>query len=584
MCEGFNAFFKNVATELAEKIPKPEKSFLEYLKKAKEAETPLELQTVSQEEVAKTISSFKPKVSSGYDNISYKTLKQITKYILNPLTFCLNKCIKESIFPSILKMSKILPLFKKGDKNLAKNYRPISMLSVFSQLLQKIINKQCNEFIISNELSYEKQFGFKEKNSTSHAMLTIINEIESGLNKKHYVLIINLDFSMGFDTVNTEEILPQKLRHYFKNENTCKMINSFLKERQQYIKIGKHESNIIDAKNIGTVQGSNLGAQLFSVYVTDLPEVTKNLSFTLFADDTTAVATDRNLKDLEKKVNQEMMKLRDYLNANRLSLNISKTTYSIFCPPGKKVKENIRIKIGNEEIQRTEEALFLGLILDTSLRFQSQFKKVVEKVKKGVNAIIMTKNTLTYQAKLKLYHSLVHSHLLYCNQIWLQKINAKEMNQLKVLQKRAIRALFNVKYNCHTNDLFELSGIVKVEDITKRENLTCMYLYKERLLPKPIQEMITKATSKHEKNTRSTDTEKLYINTGILKEDNTLFKMIDFWNKTQIEIKSKSYSLPTVRKRIDFHISQKSKTKCEKIGCNSCYCYDVEKLKKYMKH
>ena len=142
------------------------------------------------------------------------------------------------------------------------------------------------------------------------------------------------------------------------------------------------------------------------------------------------------------------------------------------------------------------------MTIDTKMQFRKHFENVLEKVKKGVNAMIAAKNLLSYKAKLKIYHSLVHSHLLYCSQVWLQKLSSSDIQKLVVLQKKSLRALFNVKYNSHTGSLFELSRIVKVEDIAKKENLMMMYKFKEKMLPNAIENMILQATKRHERQTR----------------------------------------------------------------------------------
>ena len=437
----------------------------------------------------------------------------------------------------------------------------------------------------NNDLLHDKQFGFRAAHSTSHALFLTINEIEKAINQKKYVILLSLDLRMAFDTVNTEKILPEKLRHYFQNEETCKLLDSFFQERKQFVQIGKFKSNVINAKNISVVQGSALGPAMFSLYINDLPQVT-DLGCILFADDTTCIASGKNLESLVKKVNEELKKIKDYLDANKLSLNVAKTTYAIFCPQSKTVENNVQIKIGDEIVKKSEEILFLGVTIDTKLQFRKHFENVLAKVKKGVNAMIATKNFLSYKAKLKIYHSLVHSHLSYCNQVWLQKLSNRDIQSLEVLQKKAVRALFKVKYNSHTGRLFELSRIVKVEDIAKKDNLMMMYKFKEKMLPKAIENMILEATKRHDRQTRfqlNETNKKILIPNSSLKHHNILYKMLDYWNQSCIEIKSSTYKLGTVKKRIDHYLRLKHDHFCDKIGCYSCYRFDEEKILKYMK-
>ena len=110
-----------------------------------------------------------------------------------------------------------------------------------------------------------------------------------------------------------------------------------------------------------------------------------------------------------------------------------------------------------------------------------------------------------------------------------------------------------------------------------------MYKLKENMLPPVIEKMFLEGTKRHGKNTRISEPKKVYINHGLLKEGNTLFKMIDYWNNSNIEIKSKTFPLTNVKKRINYFFRQKNQQECEKIRCKSCNAYDEEKLIKYMK-
>lgn len=116
----------------------------------------------------------------------------------------------------------------------------------------------------------------------------------------------------------------------------------------------------------------------------------------------------------------------------------------------------LKLEIGDVEIKETVEIKFLGVLVHKNFRFQGHFEKVLDKVKKGVNALIRAKFILNYQAKINIYHSLIHSHINYCCLSWISKISSKQMKQLATLQKRALRAVFNAKYNSHSNILFYL--------------------------------------------------------------------------------------------------------------------------------
>ena len=317
------------------------------------------------------------------------------------------------------------------------------------------------------------------------------------------------------------------------------------------------------------------------LYINDLPDVTNMLTI-LFADDTNCIVSGNNLKILEKQVNDELIKIKDFMMANKLSLNTSKTTFTIISPPNKTPKDKITLKIGKEVIKETDEFSFLGIIIDKNLKFKSHFNKVLAKVKNGVNALSSIKKTLNYRSKIMIYHSLIHSHLNYCSLSWLPKLNTKQLDTLITLQKRAIRAIFNSKYNSHTNILFQYSHITKVEDICEAESLKMMYQYKEGLLPFGVSQTIKKFTEASTFLTRSNATPKITIRG--LRKDDILYEMITYWNKCNLEIKDQTYKMPSVKQRIKGYLRKRYNFNCHRQKCFSCFRTNETALLEYMKN
>ena len=152
-----------------------------------------------------------------------------------------------------------------------------------------------------------------------------------------------------FDTVN-HDILTRKLEHYGIRGSVLDWFRSYLRGRLQYVSVNAHSSDLLPI-SCGVPQGSVLGPLLFLIYVNDLPNISKVLQFYLFADDTSIYYKSDNLLTLQKVVNRELRKVRKWLEANRLSLNISKTNYVIFHSKVSKIDEFIKIKIGSKTTQ-----------------------------------------------------------------------------------------------------------------------------------------------------------------------------------------------------------------------------------------
>ena len=171
----FNTYFNKVAQKLAEKIPKTNNKFQDYLKNPNEHS--LYLTEVYPDEVHKLLKQLNTEKSQDIFGISPKLLKMGADYLANPLSKIFNICFKEGIFPDELKVSQILPIHKAESKLTASNYRPISILPIISKIFEKIIYSRLISFINKYNLLYEKQFGFQQHKSTEHAILQLLTHV-----------------------------------------------------------------------------------------------------------------------------------------------------------------------------------------------------------------------------------------------------------------------------------------------------------------------------------------------------------------------------------------------------------------------
>ena len=176
------------------------------------------LMHVTDEEVVKVISSFKDS-SAVWDELKPGIIKNIKGCIAMPLTYICNLSFKMGIFPMQLKIANVVPIYKSGNEHIFSNYRPVSMLPVFSKILEKLMYSKLMNFITNNKLLYKYQFGFQKGKSTYMALILLIDKITEALDKGDCVVGIYLDFSKAFDTVN-HDILPQKTQYVW-NPRHC---------------------------------------------------------------------------------------------------------------------------------------------------------------------------------------------------------------------------------------------------------------------------------------------------------------------------------------------------------------------------
>ena len=223
-------------------------------------------------------------------------------------------------------------------------------------------------FVQSKNILYHSQFGFRRKHSTEHAILNIVNKIQENMDNERFTCGIFIDLQKAFDTVD-HSILLHKLYYYGFRGIIQDWFSSYLINRVQSTQVGTNISNK-EINLCGVPQGSVLGPLLFLIYVNDIYQSSNKFSFHLFADDTNLIYSDKNPKTLESVVNEELLKVYDWLNANKLTLNIKKSNFVIFHLPQKKLNYQINIKIFDKKdnkyisLERKEYVKYLGISLD----------------------------------------------------------------------------------------------------------------------------------------------------------------------------------------------------------------------------
>ena len=491
----FNKYFVNAGDSLAKQIPHHPGSPLQYLRG--NYINSLFLTPVTDDEIITIVKGLKNS-SPGLDGLRTDIIKDVIRDIAKPITHICNLSFMEGVFPDSMKLAKVTPIYKKGDPKLFPNYRPISVLSIFSKILEKVMYTRLQEYIVRNNILYDLQFGFRESHSTFHALSFLCSKLQQAIDDGQYAIGVFLDFSKAFDTIN-HDILFQKLEHYGIRGITLKWFKSYLFNRRQAVSF----QNVLSQEEFitcGVPQGSILGPLLFLLYINDLPNVSDTLLAILFADDTNVFVTGQNIKELEQSLNVELQKISSWLQVNRLSLNIAKTHYMIFNGK-KKTKHNIDVKIQGETIAECIETTFLGITIDAKLTWRNHIEKVCNKMSKCTGIIARVKHILPKSALKTLYNTLVLPYLLYCNIVW-GCTHQSKLDKLVTAQKRIIRIVDKTHYLEHTNDIFYNLGLLKVNDINVYITAIFMYNYEKKLVPTCFRGMFMKNEHVHQYKTR----------------------------------------------------------------------------------
>ena len=195
-------------------------------------------------EVIRIIGALKNNKSPGYDCIGPKILKSVVDFVVNPLVHLYNMSFQQGIVPSQLKIAKVIPVFKKGDKTRIENYRPISLLSIFDKVLEKLMHKRLYEYLQKANILNDYQFGFRKHHSTSLALIDVVDSIYSHLDLDEIVMGIYVDLHKAFDTVN-HDILLYKLYNYGVRGSVFSWFKDYLTNRQQFVSVSNAESKKI---------------------------------------------------------------------------------------------------------------------------------------------------------------------------------------------------------------------------------------------------------------------------------------------------------------------------------------------------
>ena len=345
-----------------------------------------------------------------------------------------------------MKIVKVISIHKGGSTQDVNNYRPISLLSIFVKIIEKIMHKHLYVFLENHNILFQNQFGFRRNNSTVYALAQITEIIIESIDKGKYGRGIFIDLRKAFDTVN-HGILLKKLEHYGIRGNMLDWFQSYLSDRKQYVDINGKSSELLEI-TCGVPQGSVLGPLLFLIYINDLPNINKILNFYLYADDTNIYYESSSLDKLERTVNGELNKLYLWLNVNQLSLNIDKTNFIVFHSYNKPIKKSITIKINNKAIIVKEYIKYLGVLIDSTLSSKHHVSNISKKVSRSIGIMYKLRPFLPLNVLKNVYYSLVYSHIVYAIEVWGSALKT-EMDKILILQKKAMRLMTFTDYGSY---------------------------------------------------------------------------------------------------------------------------------------
>lgn len=481
ICDELNCHFSTVGHKVSGKT-EPSR-YMKYL--SNRVEETLVFSPVTENEVTRLIEKLPNKKSSGHDGINNVLVKSLKFSLRLPLTLILNQSLMCGEFPKLMKLARVQALFKKGDKLEKDNYRPISLLVIFSKLLERAVNNRLVSFLEAHDIINESQYGFRKHHSTTHAIQDFVSMVLTGFEKNFQTLAVFIDLRKCFDSCQ-HGIILDKLEHYGIRGVTLEWFNSYLSGRSQFVQLSTNIKSSPQDVTIGTPQGSILGPLLTLIMLNDIKKSLKLSDCILFADDTTILVQGRNLKFLYTKMQRELDTLSIWFSDNGLSLNTDKTKSMLLSPKNFCHTENLDLMIGKMKLEGVDYFNLLGVTIDNHLSFEKHVTNLSTRLNRFKFLVRKFSRILPVHCLRNLYFAFVHSILTYGISAWGGLLSVNLFNQLMALQRSFIRIINKKSPLQEASPLFLRNKILKLDDVLKLELITIGHQYEKHLLPKRI--------------------------------------------------------------------------------------------------
>ena len=505
ICRIFKDFFANLSTNLVKDLPTPTNTFgmdsiQKYYSDLNLQNQHFTLQPTTNEVVLKLLEEINPSKAVGIDNMGGKFLSDGAPVLKNPITKLCNLSISLSKFPRKCKIAKMKPLYKKGSKMEAKNYRPISLLPLVSKVFEKVIHTQTQSFLDQNKILYKFQSGFRQNHSTDTSLSYLNDKILRGFDEGLFTGMILIDLQKAFDTID-HEIFLKKIKYIGFSDTTVNWYKSYLEDRCFVINIEgcfSEEASL----NCGVPQGSILGPLIFLIYVNDMSQAV-DCDLYLYADDSCLVYSGKDVCTIEDVLNKNFNTLCDWFVTNRLSIHFGEDkTKSIIFGTKRRLKDSHKLDIRRNEIKikQHKEVKYLGCIFDCNTSGGTMAIKVMNKINSRLRFLYRKQSILNGPLRRLLCNALIQPHFDYASLAWYPNLTQTLSIKLQRTQNKCIRFCLNLDNMAHLDkeEFKDINWLPVKERVNQRICVTAFNFFK-RTSPAYMSDIF-----KHDNNARTT--------------------------------------------------------------------------------
>lgn len=453
--------------------------------------------TITEKGVEKLLSNLKADKAAGPDEIPPRLLKMLAPELSPALTKLFELSLRTGNVPKIWKHAIVQPIYKKGDRKLPCNYRPISLTSICCKIMEHIIRSSITNHLESNNILTNAQHGFRKHRSCETQLLGAVHDFTSQLDRGGQTDVVFMDFAKAFDKVPHQRLLA-KLEMVGINTETTQWIRSFLDQRTQEVVVGGERSSIGKVTS-GVPQGSVLGPLLFLIYINDLPNKLKS-NVCLFADDTMLYRNIKTEKDCEI-LNEDLKSLEHWEQNWLMEFNVSKC--HILSITNKRKPISYTYELHNQTLERVDSAKYLGVELTGNMKWGKHIANITSRANKICAFIHRNLRGSATSTQVHCYRTLARPILEYANVVWDPHLQ-QDIEGLEMVQRRAARRITN-DFSRHTSasNLVRTLGLDTLQRRRKRDKVNLFHkVYNQNIaieMPKEIQKVKRKTRGHNNK-------------------------------------------------------------------------------------
>lgn len=382
-----------------------------------------------------------------------------------------------SSYPDFWKVSRIVPIRKKGGNGGMESFRPISILPCLSKIFETVLKDQIMDHLNSNTLLSNCHYGFRPGGSTSSLLLNLTEDIRQNSNDNKIQTLISLDLSKAFDTIDHITLINKLSTKFTFSATPCKLLYSYLNRRRQFVSVGANNNSSFLECLSGVPQGSILGPLFFLIYMNDFVNFieTAHCKIFLFADDINLLFRGETafLDRHGCTINNALSRASKWAEDNRLNFNPLKSKAVNFGPRNHDYTA-LAILLNGTRIPFENSLKCLGLTLDNRLLFDSHITNVASKVNSTLRSLYSYNCHLPMRVKSYLAQSLLMTHILYCLDIF-SGTTSTNMRRTRLIFNRVIRFIFNLRVSAHITEYVKRFLHCSFHDFVKIRVLCTLY-------------------------------------------------------------------------------------------------------------